>query len=1527
MKKLLVLKLDGDLEYSVKVTLTIEEDNRPITEIVGNLPSNPYLAAVIDQWRSIYCSLGESTRIKSGKVTYGDRITQWIEEVQKSDSDLRKQLNQWLLSESFRPIRDKCLQQFVAPNEVQVLVRTSNKSLLKLPWHLWDLVENYPLAEVALCLPDSQPRISEKTPALQERVRILAILGNSIGINIQKDRNLLENLPNAETNFLAEPQRREINESLWEQQWDILFFAGHSLTEGDRGRIYINKTESLTIAELRYALRNAVDKGLQLAIFNSCDGMGLAFELQQLHIPQIIVMREPVLDVVAQQFLTYFLPAFASGKSFYLAQREARLKLHGLENEYPSASWLPVIFQNPATAPLSWQELGRRPTDKCPYRGLFAFREEDAPFFFGRDAFISRLLAAVQNQPLVAIIGSSGSGKSSVVFAGLIPELRRAGNYIVASFRPSSRPFHALASTLLNHLEPQTSGEAKLQKIENLAAQLQAANSLRDVAGDIVRRNPRCKLLLVADQFEELYALSQDIQECQIFLDKLLEAIAYPSNLTLVITLRADFLAQALSYRPFADALQHSDLKLGPMNAEELLAAIKQPAALLGVTLEPGLAERILSAFGFAAPERAIATQAGNLPLLEFALTQLWEKRTETLLQNAAYNEIHGVEAAVADYADRVYDKLNPKEKEQARRIFTQLVHLGEETSDTRRLATRKEVGEENWDLVTRLASERLVVTGYDEATGNETVEIVHEALIQKWGHLRQWLELDRDFRTWLQELRSARQHWEKSERDKDALLRGKALVDAGEWVQKRPKELTLEQEYIQASLALQYKEQKKRERIKRRILAGSMGGTLLLAGALGFGWVQTENQRQEAEKNEINALRVSSENLLQVNQNFDALILALKAGKKLKQAVRANPKLDQKEVVGTLQQAVDSMKELNRLEGHTNWVYGLSFSPDGNAIASASLDKTIRLWNLDGRLLSKLLNHKEKVYDISFCYQRRMFATASEDKTVNLWNKDGTLYKTLKHNYGVLKVSFARDCKTLVTASGKQVLLWNVDREKPIILKENGNSVNSVSFSPNGKIIATASDNDHIVRLLNLNGQEIQNLSAHKDKIYDIIFSPDGNTIATASWDKTAKLWNLDGTWRATLTGHTDRVFDVSFSPDGNTIATASWDRTVKLWNRDGTLRITIKHGDRVNNVSFSPQGNIIASGSTDNTVKLWKIDNNQLPIQAHSKAVRSVSFNPKFDMIATASEDGTTKLWKQNGHPLKTLKHSFGVNGVSFSPDGKIIATASADRTTQLWNTEGKQIATLKGHGDEVFFASFSPNGKTIATASADKTAKLWNWNGKNMKTFMGHGERVVDVSFSPDGKMIATASDDHTAKIWKLDGTLCATLIGHQDEVNGLDFSPDGKTIATASDDKTVKLWKLDNTLCQTSNKTLNTDKTLTGHQERVINVKFSPNGKQIASASFDKTVKLWALNGNLVRTFQGHNDWVWSVDFSSDGRRLASASNDTTVKFWNLNKMETQISDLDDWLKKGCSQVKDYLKNSSKRDKHLCDGIGS
>lgn len=356
MRKLVVLKLDGDLEVGVRVTLEIgEEGLRPSTEVSGQLPPSPEIVTAIDQWRSTYCSLGKFARIKAKKIVYDGSITKRREDCHNSARELRSHLNNWLLSESFRPIREKWLKQLMPSDEVRVLLYTASMQLKKLPWHLWDLVDrDYPKAEVALSVPQSEHMAVSQTSTYRNKVRILAILGDSVGINVDKDRQLLEKLPGAATTFLVERQRQDINDLLWNQPWDILFFAGHSKTEGDSGRIYINQTDSLTIEDLTYALRNAITKGLQLAIFNSCDGLGLARELQDLHIPQIIVMREPVPDLVAQEFLKHFLKAFASGQSLYAAVRFARERLQGLEGDYPGASWFPVICQNPAFSPMTW---------------------------------------------------------------------------------------------------------------------------------------------------------------------------------------------------------------------------------------------------------------------------------------------------------------------------------------------------------------------------------------------------------------------------------------------------------------------------------------------------------------------------------------------------------------------------------------------------------------------------------------------------------------------------------------------------------------------------------------------------------------------------------------------------------------------------------------------------------------------------------------------------------------------------------------------------------------------------------------------------------------------------------------------------------------------------------------------------------------------------------------------------------------------------------------------------------------------
>lgn len=1514
MTQLVVLKLDGDLQQGVRVTFSIANEGvSPHQEVSGHLPPIKQLQTTIDQWRSNYRSLGSSTRaLKAIKVTYSGSINNQYKDCKNFARELQKQLNNWLHSESFRPIRETWLKELQDKESVQVLVRTSSQQLRQIPWHLWDLLEQYPQAELALSATNYQKPITAKTPTYREKVKILAILGNSRGIDVETDRSLLNSLPDAEVTFLVQPRRQEINDSLWSKHWDILFFAGHSQTVGDSGRIYINENqEYLTIDDLKYGLRQAVNNGLVLAIFNSCDGLGLVSELEALHIPQMIVMREPVPDEAAQVFLKHFILAFAvGGKSFYQAVKEARLKLHGLEDKYPCASWLPIIYQNAGTTPPLWLDLGRRPTQISPYRGLFAFREEDAHLFFGREDFIKMLVEAVEHQPLVAVIGSSGSGKSSVVFAGLVNHLRNAGNWQIVNFRPGSRPLFALATALVSQKETHLSRAERLRSIRNLAADLKdCENGLRDVVDDILCVDPNQRLLLIADQFEELYTLCRDTQERNVFLDRLLEAIYNCQNFSFVITLRADFLGQALSYRPFADALQYADLKLGSMTHSELQDAVEKPAALLGVTIEQGLTERIVS---------AVSAEPGDLPLLEFALTQLWAKQQDARLTHAAYEEIGGVEAALAHFADEAYQQLNFEEQERAQRIFIQLVHPGEGTEDTRRIATRAEVGEENWDLVTRLADARLVVTGYDEKTGSETVEIVHEALIRRWGQLQQWMQQDRDFRYWQEQLRAAMRTWENSGCDEGGLLRGKPLFDAEDWYGKRFLELgAVERSFIRLSGELKERENKKQKRRRQLTISGLSTGLVVTLTLAGIAWWQGQN----AAKREIEALNATAAAQLTSHQEFDALITSLKASNKLNHIsplafIFDNKARIQSEMRGLLQEAVYKVKERNRWIGHEDEITDVSFSPDGQIIATASKDKTVKLWSLNGKTITTLKGHTALVHSVRFSPDQKLIATASWDNTVKFWTISGKLILTLKsHKDSVYSVSFSPNNKTVATADfGGNVKLWTLNGEQIKTFQAHNQGIYSISFSPDGEKIATASA-DGMVKLWNLEGKDLQTLRGHKDWVWSVSFSPDGQQIATASGDGTAKLWNLEGKEIKTLNGHKNSVTSISFSNDGM-IATTSADKTAILWNKKGEkLQTLTGHQSWVWRGSFSPDSQRIATVSKDRSVKLWQIQGKELQvIPAHQAGIYSISFSPDGQKVASASWDKTVKLWTPSGKLIGSLpEHNTAVTDVSFAPDGQQIATVTNDGTVSFWNQKGENLNTFKGHSDWIWNIKFSPDGQMFATASKDKTAKLWTKNGKLIKILKGHQDTVNSVDFSPDGQMIATASWDKNAKLWTREGKLIKTFTGHQDGVHSISFSPNGKMIATASEDKTVKLWTNKGELIT----------TLKGHNGGVFRVRFSPDSKMIATASLDYSVKLWSLEGEELKNYQGHDDSVWSLNFSPNGQRLASGDNMGRLIFWDLD------FNLEKLRAYGCNWVRDYLENHSNfgnEDREICDGIG-
>jgi WD40 repeat protein len=1539
MGKSVVINLgQGDLNKGFpRVTAQLWAADRPLPEqFIGSLPAAPTVAELYKNWQSIYKNLCERKQLLSRspeeeddelEIDEGGITNVSVINFDELCQTLTESINAWLKSPEFINIDQRLRARLDPKEEIRVIVETSNVGLRRLPWQRWNFFEEYPLAELALSRPEykRQERSQPKLP--KQNVRILAILGNCQGIDIEAETKFLLSLQDADVVFLANPSRSQFNTMLWSDRgWDILFFAGHSQTEGETGRIYINENQtnnSLTVEQLEEAVKAAIEKGLKLVIFNSCDGLGLANALEKLHIPTVIVMREPVPNRVAQDFFNYFLQAFALERlPLYRSVQRARRQLQGLEDGFPGASWLPVICQNPAVEPPTWLKLGGIPP--CPYRGLFAFREEDAHLFFGREQFASALVNAVKKKPLVAVVGSSGSGKSSVVFAGLIPQLRQDAKvqWQIVSFRPGNNPFESLAAAIAPLWQHSHSlycsdkvdlkGE-RLAELELEIALRQDDRAVYKIVERLVQQNFGTRLVLVADQFEELYTLCPE-SERQTFLDGLLTAVRLAPAFTLVLTLRADFYGYALSYRPFSDALQGAIHNLGPMCREELQSAIAQPAAFMQVELEDGLTNKLI---------HAVNEQSGRLPLLEFALTQLWSKQQSGWLTHQGYEEIGGVEEALANHAEAVYAQLNEADRQRAQRVFMQLVRLGDETEATRRLATSDEVGFSNWDLVTHLASSRLVVTSGNTCTGEETVEIVHEALIRSWGRLELWVQCDGAFRRWQEQLRSALRQWESSGRDEGALLRGKPLVDADYWQQNRFDELSSgERGFIKQSLALQEREIHKQKRRRQLTISGltvGLVGVLILAA---IAWWQSQNSAM----NEIEALSASSEALLTSNQALEALVEAIEAGQQLKKLPRVKAET-QSVTVQALQHSLYQIKEYNRLSGHKRPVYAVSISPDGQLIATASQDHTVKLWKRDGTLLKTLDEHSAQVYAVAFSPDSQIIVSGGEEGKVRLWKRDGTLLKTLAgHSAPVKGIAFSPDGQAIATAGwdGK-VKLWNKDGSliNTITLKGDFAAQTTVAFSPDGQTIASGGW-DGTVKLWKKDGTLIETLPVDRytSEVYSVAFSLDGQTIATASDDRTVKLWKPDGTLLKTLVGHSAAVKGVAFSPDGRTIASVSDDRTLKLWKPNGTLLTTLAgHSAEVHGVAFSPDGETIASGSEDGTVKLWKPDGTPFKtLSGYSSSVYAVSISPDGQAIATADGDKTVKLWKPDSTLLKTLTgHRDRVFAVAFSPDSQVIVSGGGEGIVKLWKPDGTFIKDLKGDNDEAIRAvSISPDSETIASAGDDTTVKLWMRDGTLLRILRGHTSRVWDVSFSPDNQTIASSSMDGTVKLWNKDGTLYKTLTGHKGEVYGVTFSPDSLTIASASEDGTVKLWKRDGTLY----------KTLSGHNGTVYKVAFSPNGQIIATTSWDGTIRLWKSDGTFLKDLNGHKDEVWSISFSRDSKTLASASKDKTVILWNWQENLT----LDRLLAYSCGWVDDYLRTNSiviQNDRHrrLCTGIKS
>jgi WD40 repeat protein len=1144
-----------------------------------------------------------------------------------------------------------------------------------------------------------------------------------------------------------------------------------------------------------------------------------------------------------------------------------------------------------------------------PFRGLQIFDFEHAPIFAGRTLAIDGVLTALVQQaeagrPSVLVLGASGSGKSSLVRAGVLPLLvepgviEGIGLWRRSVMRPAaagaqSDVFDALAAGLLaEEALPELADSESKEPIRDLAAELRAnpqgvadrvkdklnqvsfehrlrqAQRLRELELSFRQQQrhadaanarlqldelqpARARLALIVDQLEELFT-SGFSEELQLKFVSVLSVLARSGRVFVLATLRNDFYTR---YQQFDDLVELTKpagkYDLRPPNPDEVGNMIRLPAELAGIHFEQdGQTRQRLDE----ALRDAAAATPESLPLLEHVLLLLHDKqaaRGDDLLRWSDYREVGELKGALAKHAEDVFSTLQPHEQKTFPLVMRYLVTLGqgEEEVPNRRTVPYR-------DLV---VSDRI---GNDQTTGapgfvdlfiakrllvadidphgEVTVTVAHEALLREWQRVKEWLSENREFLRMRDRLDSSLKLWLSRGKQRDDLLGPGLPLAEGE---KLVKDFgpSLSQEQI-GYIRSSVGERKRHKQVQDRIRYAVMAAITVLAIFAGLQWFRAEQQRQSAARAFRSEAAITS-----------------KLEEQLRQASWAS--FNQAERQFQLGEWPEAIALLAR---------AIKFDP-ANQVASE-------------RFFQELIVHREKALP--------------------------PLVTSCAHQDVVYHAVFSPDGARILTASwDKTAKLWDANSGKLIATFAHQGPVNTAVFSPDGARIVTASA-DKTAKLWDASAARLITSFTHQDGVNAAAFSPDGTRILTASTDKTAKLWEANSGKLIASLDHQGSVNAAVFSPDGTRILTASTDKTAKLWEANsGKFIASFVHEDGVYDVAFSPDGTLVLTASADKSAKLWEAGSAKLIVSFdHEDGVYHAAFSPDGERILTASWDKTAKLWAPSGNLIASFAHQDEVNDAVFSPDGARILTTSWDKTVKVWEVASGEFIASFDHESTVNDAVFSPDGTRILTASADKTATLWDPNSGKLVASFVHEDSVNTAVFSPDGARILTASADKTAKLWdSASGKLIASF-GHDDSVNAAVFSPDGTRILTASADKTGKLWDA------ISGKII----LSFAHQDSVNHATFSPNGTQILTASADKTAKLWdASSGNLIASF-AHEDSVNHAAFSPDGVRILTASADKTAKLWDaasgksglLGRARTRLRET---LHRGRTESHPYSKN--------------
>jgi WD40 repeat protein len=1172
---------------------------------------------------------------------------------------------------------------------------------------------------------------------------------------------------------------------------------------------------------------------------------------------------------------------------------------------------------------------------RSPYLGLATFQEANADLFFGRDALVANLVEYAGRAPFLAVLGASGSGKSSVVRAGLIPMLK-GGNlpgsehwrYLV--FKPGARPLDALAAELAK-LQGGDLGAAltlSRQLAESDRALLLAADMLLD-------RSAGQRLVLVVDQFEELWTLlpAEAVQRAALlaqqqvpFIQLLLAAVAAPDTpLLVVLTMRADFLHRAAEHPELARAIAEHDVIVSPMTPAELRDAIVRPAELSGGSFESGLIDELIA---------QTRGREGALPLLEYTLLELWkQRRTDGTMTWDAYQIVGGVEGALAARADAILaERYTPKQQDELRQVLLRLVQPGEGATDTRRRVRLNDVvpAGETLDalqtLLKPITDERLLTTGRDSATGDETIEVTHEALIRAWPRLVGWIAEARDDLQLQLQLEEAANEWQANSENPGLLWSGLRLSKAEDWIERaRPRLNARDSAFLDSSRAEEQRraneaaaaerdrqrlqeEQRNARRLRRFLLAVGV----LLAVAIGAGVVAFRS-RQDAIQSRDDAQQASARAGMQRQEAEKARDLSRQlawAGQSLFNVQRVperamlfalaaqptNPlDLPEPSAARALFSAFDDGRIRLTLHSHSGPIWAVAWSPDGKMALTGNDDGTARIWNAqNGQEIRTLSGHNGSVWAVAWSNDGKMVLTGSDDNTAKLWDAGSgqELHTFSGHTGSVNVVAWSPDGKKILTVSSDGTAkVWDAsNRQELRTFSDHGNAILAVAWSPDGKMLLTGQD-DNVAKIWDVaSGQEITTLTGHTGYVSTVAWSPDGKLLLTASTEDHVRVWDTSS-WRQlrTFADYTRGVNSAAWSPDSKFILTGSRDQTARVWEASTGREVYILagHTGSVSAVAWSPDGTKLLTGSFDRTARVWDAGGDQALriLTDHTDLVSAVAWSPDGKLVLTGSQDNTAKIWDAGSwQVLRTLSgHSDGVSAVAWSPDGKLILTGSQDNTAKIWDAgSGRELRTLSGHSDHVLAVAWSPDVKLILTGSQDNTAKIWDaGSGRELRTLSGHVGPVFAVAWSPDSKFLLTGSADETARVWDANtGQELHVLNNHTSFVNAVAWSPDGKFMLTGSDDQTAKIWDA------RSGQEL---RTLTGHLSIVNAVAWSPDGNLIITGSQDDTAKVWDANSGLeLRTLAGHTGSILVVAWSPDSKMLLTGSDDNTARVWHVNR---------------------------------------